>query len=500
MVIGLLCFYGLACAYVNWSGPRQWAQVKAMLERDGETLDFARLLPPPVAPSSNYFAIGPLDGIAAQGKSGEVSPKCLALQDLGWQKTRQPPPLYTSGLAGMGLTTDFAEWVEFARHTGFARIPQERGGNPAHDLLEALDQSQPLLRQLADAAAAHEQSRFTPLLKDRINARSPMKLELPHASPLINLAKVLLLRALAASECGDTSAATSSLLAGLRISDAWLHEPLMIDTLVAVTSLKLNLEGLWTLLESRRAGEEQLRILQQSLERLDVEPLTLAALRGELAAAMTFPQAELTDGIADQYNGLGELKSWPRLAAMYWKLMPSGMNDREKAVMAALEYEHLFKPLKAGDLGSLASHMRLLTEQINGRDSLWSPGSRSAVGSLRGLMGVVQRMCFMEALRRQAVIACALERRYLRSKDYPAQLSALVPEFLLTVPSDPVDGQPMRYERDEKARYEIWSVAFNGKDDHGKSRPDSSQAPEAARPSHLDYQWDWVWQYQAVEK
>lgn len=286
-----------------------------------------------------------------------------------------------------------------------------------------------------------------------------------------------------------------------------MHEPLMIDTLLANTTLKQALEAVWVILEKQRAGEEQLWSLQHSLERLDLQRLLLAALRGELAAFANFSEAdaavlepEALEQMTLLNNGIGVLKSFPRLAALYWKLMPEGIGDYEKAMMASLEYEHLIKPLKAGNLGGMVRQMGLLQGEILRADSIWRPGSHSTAKSLPSLMAVIQRACFMEALRRQAVIACALERFYLKTRVWPEQLSALVPEYLTALPADPMDGQPMRYKRDDKVRYKIWSVAFNGKDDHGRSRPDTHLAPNPARPTSLDYQWDWVWQYLPVEK
>ena len=48
----LLCFFitlvtlvVLLYVWTNWSGRRRWAATKAMLEREGESLDFRKLLP-----------------------------------------------------------------------------------------------------------------------------------------------------------------------------------------------------------------------------------------------------------------------------------------------------------------------------------------------------------------------------------------------------------------------------------------------------------------------
>jgi len=64
---------------------------------------------------------------------------------------------------------------------------------------------------------------------------------------------------------------------------------------------------------------------------------------------------------------------------------------------------------------------------------------------------------------------CAL-RRYADDHDgqLPASLAELIPKYLPAVPSDPYDGQALRYSP-EKRR--IWSVGENGKDEGGLDAP-----------------------------
>ena len=78
----------------------------------------------------------------------------------------------------------------------------------------------------------------------------------------------------------------------------------------------------------------------------------------------------------------------------------------------------------------------------------------------------------------------ALRAYQLTHGKLPADLNALVPEFLDAVPADDFDGQPLRYAPDRKM---VYSVGQNLKDDGGnESRTD----PNNNRPLDFVYRFD----------
>ncbi len=74
----------------------------------------------------------------------------------------------------------------------------------------------------------------------------------------------------------------------------------------------------------------------------------------------------------------------------------------------------------------------------------------------------------------------ALRAYQLTHGQLPADLNALVPEFLEAVPVDDFDGQPLRYSAEKKI---VYSVGKNLKDDGGDDR--SSESDSSQR--HLDF-------------
>jgi type II secretory pathway pseudopilin PulG len=71
---------------------------------------------------------------------------------------------------------------------------------------------------------------------------------------------------------------------------------------------------------------------------------------------------------------------------------------------------------------------------------------------------------------RLAQTALAVESFRLAQGKLPEKLDELVPQFLSTVPSDPFDGQSLRYHRLAKG-YVIYSVGSDGHDDGGREKP-----------------------------
>ncbi len=62
-LVSLVTFYFLVVALENWTGARALAEARARVEAAGETLDFKRLLPPPIPDAANFCALEPLAGI-----------------------------------------------------------------------------------------------------------------------------------------------------------------------------------------------------------------------------------------------------------------------------------------------------------------------------------------------------------------------------------------------------------------------------------------------------
>ena len=85
-----------------------------------------------------------------------------------------------------------------------------------------------------------------------------------------------------------------------------------------------------------------------------------------------------------------------------------------------------------------------------------------------------------ETVLRLAEVACSLERHRLAHGSYPDALQGLVPQYLTEVPLDPVNRQPLHYQKSSDGWFQLYSVGIDGRDDQGRS--------EGTQPGG-----DWVW-------
>jgi hypothetical protein len=93
-------------------------------------------------------------------------------------------------------------------------------------------------------------------------------------------------------------------------------------------------------------------------------------------------------------------------------------------------------------------------------------------------------------LHQLVITAIALKRHELRHGNHPATLDALVPAFLPSLPRDFMDGQPLRYRRNDGGSFLLYSVGDDLQDDSGDPTPEASQRDDAR---HLWNGRDWVW-------
>ena len=93
-------------------------------------------------------------------------------------------------------------------------------------------------------------------------------------------------------------------------------------------------------------------------------------------------------------------------------------------------------------------------------------------------------------MNEMVITAIALKRYELKHGKPPASLTVLVPEFLAAVPSDFMDGQPLRYRLNANGSSTLYSVGFDMHDDGGDSLPEAQANIRNYSP------WDgrdWVW-------
>ena len=118
--------------------------------------------------------------------------------------------------------------------------------------------------------------------------------------------------------------------------------------------------------------------------------------------------------------------------------------------------------------------------------------------SIVTLVCLSSKVMRVEVARQVVITALALKRFQLQHGGFPADLNALAPKFISTVPRDPVDGQPLRYRRNTDGTFLLYSIGENGKDDGGN--PSLEKVVEGSNFNWLNLRaLDWVWPQPATD-
>ncbi len=84
---------------------------------------------------------------------------------------------------------------------------------------------------------------------------------------------------------------------------------------------------------------------------------------------------------------------------------------------------------------------------------------------------LIERIARIEMERALLVTAIALKRYQIRNRSYPRELAALRPDFVETLPQDPIDGQTLRYRLRPDGSFLLYSVGDDGEDNGGDATP-----------------------------
>uniref|UniRef100_UPI0037839C18 hypothetical protein n=1 Tax=Prosthecobacter sp. TaxID=1965333 RepID=UPI0037839C18 len=482
----------LAYFIENWTGERALADARSRLERAGETLDFATLIPKPVLEDVNFCAFGPLADLTLKNQ-GSGSPVHEDLRKLDWSSAefndKRPPLPALNGGCSLAQPFDFKSTTEYLRESKYVEITAEAG--PAM-VLTAIDHQHPLPKQLSDVAPARTEAVFVPAVGAGYDG-PPMQTPRLHLSSIIATVRALALRSQIATAAGDTGEATHSILASLRFTQAVGQNPTLIDLLIAEATSIYELNSLWSLLQHHEATEGQLAALQQGLERQDFMRWALQAMRGELLFQIDNiewlkrrpgERIKLYDLAVKAFDG-DEMPWWGDLCA---RSIPDGWFDHNAANIIRLYSAWMLEPLLSGNVESINHGIDTLERILSEDKGITSPHHMLPALSLPTSWTVLRPSIYSEAVRRQACTAVAIERYRLAHAKLPATLGELVPAFLAIVPLDPIDRQPMRY-RIEGSAFTLWSIAMDRNDDRGK-------LPTEKKARHIEwpkYTGDWVW-------
>ena len=499
---GMIVFSLVSSVYVylDWKAEKRWAAVQAMVKREGETLNLTDLMPPRLPEAENYAAIPELRGINivedGDDKKGASAAKRQALLDLVSGLEKIPPKMHQGSL--LGRPPDWPRLMaELESASYITDLPP--AGKEAEVFKQTLDTKKPLLKVLAESSRRYQQAEWVPALREQTLPKHLVELKVPHYNAVQMTGRALTLHAIAAAESGDARAALDDYRAICLLTKALDREPLIIGQLVSLVSNRYGFEVVWGLLRLRELQEPELASLQTLLASYEPEKSYLLSLRWELITGLSSLDALATDptglgllSLSGATGKKGGFRSWVGRA------VPKSFFTESGSSLVELQMTHLIRPMKSHGSWAVFQQQEAMSTDL-GRSTFDPPFDYFlARFLLPTLVFVAQRTLHIEAIRRQSIVACALERYFIKQGRYPERLEELVPQFLSSVPLDPVDSLPLRYQKTDAGRYRIWCVGMDGVDDEGQVNPDPGDNP-AAILTNPQYLGDWTWQYVPVE-
>lgn len=235
----------------------------------------------------------------------------------------------------------------------------------------------------------------------------------------------------------------------------------LIHHLVAVTCYRFAVQEVKTALRDV-GSEELLREAQKTLASNDLPSLALAeTLQVEYLFSKNSPH--LPDDATMEVMGLGGAeKVMVRLMTLPNRTSSVYSSNTRKLIEALREdWSTGFQTNEtiSNDLRSpYSSRWELLLKPNAG-------GKILLIHNNLNRSSLISRSCAAAALLRMSVVNIALRRHELAKGSTPETVDELVPHFLASVPGDPFDGKPLRW--DPKRKW-IYSVSEDQTDDLGK--------------------------------
>jgi hypothetical protein len=365
----------------------------------------------------------------------------------------------------------------------------QEGTNPWSHAEAALAQDSATMDLVREAAGRG-------VLDFQLDYRQGYSLLLPHLAPLKRAVQLLETAAMCDLHDKDAAEAAADIGTMLALVRATANERLPISQLVRIAMANVSMAATWELVQYPDLTEQQLAAVQRAWTGLSfIQPaedaLAMERAVGEMSLErMRNSSAEFRQLVAGSapppsfsfWQAGDNLVMGVREAR--WRLSQS-YPDELRALRGHQVLLETFRHVRGGQPFAMAiseQEARLATLQLvrtnddSGRR--WDPSGpdlRSLFSeSVLSLSRMLNRVLVAEAGRELSVTALALKRYQLVRHGYPAELSALVPQFLPRAPRDPADGNPLRYRLRPDGSFLLYSVGEDGIDNGGNA---SSEVP-----------------------
>jgi hypothetical protein len=289
----------------------------------------------------------------------------------------------------------------------------------------------------------------------------PLLTGLPHLRATDVIVNWLALDAEVRAHEGDVDGALVSARAALVACHTIGDEPMLVSQMQRLPWQYASAEAVEEALRCGQGTDGPLFNVQTALADEAAEPALRTAARAERAGLHGLMTA-LENGELTRAN---PLPLGVRVEGVSLILGSARLRQREslEAIHAWL-LDYTTKLVEIADLPPEA-RLKPLT-QLAATAAQAQPGAAQMAKALP-LLEIGTTCQKAQAMLRCAVTAVAVERYRLANGRWPDKLGDVTPRYLTAVPTDPYDGQPLRYAR-HKDVVVVYAVGPDGRDDGGK--------------------------------
>ena len=368
-------------------------------------------------------------------------------------------------------------------------------------------------QQSAELDAACAAALSGPIRFD-LNPGQGSQMLLPHLSALRNLVPVLGSRAMLELHDRNQDAAWTNLLAATRLVTAWETEPVEVSHLVRIGCAGIAFSMTWQTLQARDWSDAQLAQLQREWESVDYFrglPETAAFTRASLVAMCQLERQQPSGpGMPLKDLSRNPKYIWPELRRRWGeaRYRHHGSYEDEKALLLfyrdrELELRRAVQAPNWSEMRPFPGVTNLVLFQSKHRSRLqvmWNMRQMNLATQRFG-QSFLGRVAEAEARRRILITAIALERYRGRHGSYPILLLELVPELLGNVPTDFMDGQPLRYRLTDDGHFVLYSIGLDCVDNGGEMQRPRARGTEDEIPTPFAFRQppDLVWPRPATD-
>ncbi|HEU6447580.1 MAG TPA: hypothetical protein VFV23_03990 [Verrucomicrobiae bacterium] len=483
---------------------------------------FALLVSMHVQPSNEVDAYK--KSLIARGEKLEISevlPADVPVESNGVMLVEQAFSLFTpSG-------DEWTNWPPMMRMVapGKAIVEFEQPDIRASDYTNSWDNVIAAAKEQASALELLEQAATYPAWDFDLGYTNWPNARWMFLAPLKRSAQRLTATAISDLHNGNTASATTNLCAAIVLTQRLQPERTVISQLVGIAIAAIEAPATWEFLQTTNATDAELTALQNQWQQLEfVEPMGNAMLM-ERAFGLTSIETMRSDPkILRRYAGFSpSASSYSSGSGDWWDDTKDYVHDSLQQVIFGGEafmwhvswsYTDEMQGLQADQIiletfRSIKTNAAFYPSYTNMVAQMTTLGitnfdeelifdvpniRRMFSASAQGLANTVRKVMAAEANKQIVITAIALKRYQLKYGRFPENLAELAPDFLSSVPIDPVDGNPLRYRRNADGTFLLYSIGEDGVDDGGNPSPVVSSTT---------FYWlrgrDWVWPQPATE-